>query len=262
MNSLHLRLLACACCIVTLAGCGGQAARWDPSPPKPTAASDVYVVQRGDTLYQIAFRHGLDYRDVARWNGLGSGNLIYPGQRLRLSPAGGTAQAGTARSPSAPGTSAGTPPRTPAPSAGATPRSNTPAPRPAQPARPREPAPAWAWPASGELAYRFGDTGALGRGVGVRGTIGQPILAAAPGRIVYTGSGLVGYGEVIIIKHNDTYLSAYGHTRDARVSEGDEVRAGQRIAAMGEGPGRRAVLHFEIRVDGEAVDPLPLLPRR
>ncbi len=236
---------------VLLTACGGQATRWDPGPRQPAASpGGLYVVQRGDTLYQIAFRHRLDWRDLARWNGLGSGELIYPGQRLRLHPPpGGTAQA--ARRP---------PPADERPQATAPPRTaSAPA---ASPPRAREPGPTWRWPAQGELAYRFGDETALGRGVGIRGRAGQPVVAAAPGRVVYTGSGLVGYGEVIIIKHNNTWLSAYGHIRGAVVSEGDQVGAGQRLAAMGDGPGQRPLLHFEIRVDGEPVDPLPLLPAR
>lgn len=234
-----------------LAACGGQATRWDPGPRQPTAASGgVYVVQRGDTLYQIAFRHGLDWRDLARWNGLGSGELIFPGQRLRLHPPpGGSAQA--ARQP---------------PPAGERPAASAPARQAQAPATPspraREPAPSWRWPTQGDLAYRFGDETALGRGLGIRGRAGQPVMAAAPGRVVYTGSGLVGYGEVIIIKHNNTWLSAYGHTRGTVVREGEEVTAGQRLATMGEGPGQRPLLHFEIRVDGDPVDPLPLLPAR
>ncbi|TVQ49627.1 MAG: LysM peptidoglycan-binding domain-containing protein [Gammaproteobacteria bacterium] len=244
---LALWLLACG----LLVACGGQATRWDPAPRQPQAASGgIYVVQRGDTLYQIAFRHGLDWRDLSRWNGLGDGELIFPGQRLRLHPPpGGTAQA--ARRP---------PPADERPPATAPPRAvSTP---PAAAAQTRQPGPSWTWPAQGELAYRFGDETALGRGLGIRGRAGQPVVAAAPGRVVYTGSGLVGYGEVIIIKHNQTWLSAYGHTRGPLVGEGDEVTAGQRLAAMGEGPGQRPLLHFEIRVNGEPVDPLPLLPAR
>ncbi len=251
MNAASMRLVA-ACCLAAclLAACGGQATRWEPAT-RAGSQSGVYTVQRGDTLYQIAFRHGLDWRELARWNGLDGGELIYPGQRLRLSPPGGARQA--AASPAQGGRSD----TRAAP--GASPRAPTPA-RPV--ARAAEPAPRWAWPAQGQLAYGFGADGALGRGVGVSGSVGQPVLAAAPGRVVYTGGGLVGYGEVIIVKHNDTYLSAYGHTRNALVAEGDRVDRGQRIAAMGEGPGRRALLHFEIRINGEPVDPLPLLPGR
>ncbi|MCC5867111.1 MAG: peptidoglycan DD-metalloendopeptidase family protein [Gammaproteobacteria bacterium] len=252
-------LAVCCLAFVLIAGCGGQATRWEPGPQarsqQPGSQPGVYVVQRGDTLYQIAFRQGLDWRDVARWNGLGSGELIYPGQRLRLTPPGGAGQAAAASPPAQRGSG----------DTRSAPAASQPAPRQAPAAaapRPREPAPQWAWPAQGQLAYGFGADGALGRGVGVSGSVGQPVVAAAPGRIVYTGGGLVGYGEVIIIKHNDTYLSAYGHTRNALVAEGDVVTAGQRIAAMGEGPGRRALLHFEIRINGEPVDPLPLLPRR
>jgi lipoprotein NlpD len=118
------------------------------------------------------------------------------------------------------------------------------------------------WPTDGEVVARFTDEHAAGKGITISGRVGQPVVAAAPGRVVYTGSGLVGYGALIIVKHNDQLLSAYAHNREILVSEGDDVGVGQRIATMGEGPGRRAMLHFEIRVDGQAVDPMQHLPPR
>ena len=111
------------------------------------------------------------------------------------------------------------------------------------------------WPA-------VGDATASGKGIAIAGRVGAPVTAAAAGRVVYTGSGLIGYGKLIIVKHSNQLLSAYAHNDQIIVREGDDVTAGQRIATMGEGPGRRAVLHFEIRIDGTAVDPLRYLPSR
>lgn len=205
--------------------------------------SDNYVVQSGDTLYKIAWRYSLDYRDLAEWNNLGSGNVIYPGQTIRLKPPegwGGRKSAGTRSQGSRSG-------------------GKTVASRPSQ--QPSVPPPsAWRWPTEGAVVGHFGQSVLGGNGIDISGRSGQPVLAAAAGEVVYSGSGLIGYGKLIIVKHNQTYLSAYGLNRDLRVAEGDRVSAGQTIALMGEGPGRKPVLHFEIRRNGKPVDPLRYLP--
>lgn len=207
--------------LLAVSACAPQRAlQWQPRS---------YTVQPGDTLYSIAFRHRLDWRELAAWNRIdGPGYLIRPGQTLRLYPGGGPAHV---------------PPTAPVP----------------PPAAVYDEV-RWRWPAEGELVARFNDGNSAGKGIGIAGRSGQPIFAAAGGRVVYTGSGLVGYGQLIIVKHNNQLLSAYAHNREILVREGDEIRAGQRIATMGEAPGRRAMLHFEIRVDGRAVDPLVYLP--
>lgn len=220
--------------MVTLGGCGHQATRWE---------HESYTVRAGDTLYAIAWHFGLDHRDLARWNALGSGDVIYPGQRLRLRP-------GTAN------TRVDTPPASRRQPADSAPARN----RPAAPAG-RAPL-QWQWPARGRVLAAFGDPASVGKGIDIGGRQGAPVLAAADGRVVYAGSGLVGYGKLIIIKHNDTYLSAYGHNATLLAGQGELVTRGQRIAEMGIGPRRSAMLHFEIRVDGEAVDPIRFLPRR
>ena len=221
--------------LLGLAGCSSMLS-WEP---------DTYTVKSGDTLFAIAWRYDLDPRDLAGWNHLGSGDLIYPGQTIRLSPpagwkpgsAAGSGRAGTARGSS--GTVAGA------------------APRPIVP-----PPSAWRWPTEGTLVARFGQSALGGNGIDISGQAGQPVIAAAGGEVVYSGSGLIGYGKLIIVKHNETYLSAYGHNRELRVTEGERVSAGQTIALMGEGPGRKPVLHFEIRQNGKPVDPLRYLPRK
>ncbi len=208
--------------MLALAACSGtRPAHW--------RVPAVYTVQPGDTLYSIAFRHGLDWRRLAEWNDVDPpGYLIRPGQELRMR---------------GPGTRPAVTPTT---------RRSTPAPTPEIAAYGTR---ALRWPTDGPVAVS-------GKGIGISGREGQAIVAIAPGRVVYSGSGLVGYGRLIIIKHDHRLLSAYGHNREILVAEGDDVDAGQRIATMGEGPGRRAMLHFEIRVDGRAVDPLQHLPAR
>ena len=194
----------------------------------------THVVQPGETLYTIAWRYGIDYQDLAQFNGLSNPDLIYVGQRLSLRPSGASrstqASSGTAPSRPLP------PPPTLAP-------------------------PAWQWPADGELLRSYGADTGLSNGIGIGGTVGQAIHAAASGRVVYAGSGLIGYGQLLIIKHNDTYLSAYGYNNRLRVEQGESVDRGQMIAEMGVGPERQPQLHFEIRRNGSAVDPLQHLPR-
>lgn len=213
--------------LALLAACGG------PRKPEPP---EHYTVRSGDTLYSIGWRYGVDYRDIARWNGIGSDYRIYVGQRLRLRPPPG----GVARKPAT--------------------RSRTPATRP-PPAR-LPPAPPWTWPVEGGLVVGPVRQPSGGVGLRVDGRLGQPVLAAADGKVVYTGTGLLGYGVVVIVNHVNGWLTAYGHNATVEVQEGESVRAGQRIATMGIGTGQQPMLYFEIRIEGSPVDPLSQLPRR
>ena len=194
---------------------------------------DQHIVRRGETLFSIAWRYGKDPADVARWNRLGDGSLIYPGQVIRLTPPSGRT-----------GTSAQARKKEPLPKI------------------PAQPPPAWTWPTSGRINVEFGGKPGSGTGVLIDGKSGQSIVAAASGRVVYAGGGLIGYGQLIILKHNDTYLSAYGHNARLLVKEGQTVTKGQRIATMGEGPERKPRLHFEIRRNGKPVNPRQYLPAR
>ena len=219
-------------CVLVLSGCASE-------PTRPA----TYTVKRGDTLYSIAWKHGVDYQQLARWNGIGRDYLIHPGQVLRLTP-GNTRVA------------------TPSPSG------KTAAPRPSTPRTPPRTAPVpkgppikWQWPVEGgSVTLTTRPNG--GQGLTVEGRSGQDIKAAAAGKIVYTGTGLLGYGQLIIVKHSETYLSAYGHTQSVAVREGDDVKSGQRIATMGAGPQGTPMLYFEIRIDGSPTNPLSLLPQR
>jgi Membrane-bound metallopeptidase len=212
------------------------------------------VVEPGDTLYSIAFRNNLDYHDLARWNGIGSDYTIYAGQRLRLTPPPG----GTARpAGSSPGVSTAPSPSPPPPSPPITVTSGSPPPA----ATAEGNAQGWRWPTDGSVVRGF-DPDHGSKGIDITGSLGQSVVAAAAGKVVYSGSALKGYGKLIIIKHHGDYLSAYGYNRELLVHEGDYVKAGDPIATMGEGPSRRTELHFEIRYKGRPVDPLGLLPRR
>jgi len=207
-----------------------SATRWDDS------RAQQHIVRKGETLFSIAWRYGKNPSDVARWNRLGDGSLIHPGQVIRLTPpAGATARSGssTAR------------------------RADR-----ALPKIPAEPPPAWAWPTRGRISVEFGAKPGTGTGVLINGRAGQPVVAAASGRVVYAGGGLIGYGQLIILKHNDTYLSAYGYNASLRVKEGQAIKKGQQIATMGEGPERKPRLHFEIRRNGKPVNPRQYLPAR
>ncbi len=222
--------MACAAALA-VAACSGH----DRRP----AAPDYHVVRAGETLYSIARRYGLDYRDIARWNGIGGDYLIHVGDRLRLSRPSRDAGA-VARLPPQPDTTA----------------------RRASPDDPEHRPPAWGWPV--DAGQVVGTVRQPSGGVGLRidGGLNQPILAAADGKVVYTGSGLLGYGQLVIVNHARGWLTAYGHNAIVEVKEGEEVRAGQRIAAMGLGPGRQPMLYFEIRLEGEPLDPLSQLPKR
>ncbi|MGN6312259.1 MAG: peptidoglycan DD-metalloendopeptidase family protein [Rhodanobacteraceae bacterium] len=269
--------------------------------------SEGYVVARGDTLYSIAFRHGMDFRALAARNRIAPPYVIYPGQVLRIDVAapppgppvrGPVAKAPPretrpqnnapvfvtvpnesepAHAPPAASASVATTRAEPASGTNATPSVQVP-PATNPPVNPAalKPLPqvmsgkmrsvdgiTWQWPADGAVISGFQDgSGGSGAGLDIAGNAGDPVRAAADGVVVYSGNGLIGYGELIIIKHSDTYLSAYGHNRKRLVREGEHVRAGQLIAEMGSSGAPREELHFEIRKNGKPVDPTDYLPER
>lgn len=243
-----------------------------------------YRVRRGDSLHAIAFNYGLDWRDIARWNGIPAPYVIHPNQELRL----------TAEQPRAAVTTraVGPPPTvseravertsaTPAPRATETrPPAAEPIPRPAaETASPPATSPQtpivksaagattadpskWLWPVEGRLLSSFKAGDPTRNGIEIAGTEGQAIRASASGEVVYSGSGLIGYGELIIVKHSDRMLSAYAHNRKRLVAEGQAVSAGEQIGEMGRDERNRALLHFEIRRNGTPQDPMKYLPKR
>ena len=267
----------------------GPAATAPAATPAPAAASQreasngTYVVQRGDTLYSIAVAFGQDYRDIARWNNLDDPTRLAVGQSLRVSPpegdSGAAAVVGVVTvNPSAPTETRpldsvpGTPPPSALPPAGpASPSATPPAAAPAAPdasaAKPstaERPAPAagllWQWPAKGKVVDGYNET--RNKGIDIAGAEGDAVFAAGDGDIVYSGSGLRMYGNLVIIKHSDDYITAYAHNRQILVKQGQAVRRGQRIADLGKADDGQAKLHFEIRYRGKPVDPMKYLPPR
>ena len=257
------------------------------APQNPTVTTGQYVVKRGDTLFSIAFRYGWDYKALAARNSIPEPFTIHPGQSIRFdgrSSGDGSAPVVVAGSSAAPagstsvvtrsGSSSSSSSRTivtrrpiaPVPGTVTAPANSTtvlpvtPTPTPV-PAGQRSPS-GWAWPANGVVIGKFASNSSLNKGIDIAGELGQPVFAASDGSVVYAGSGLRGYGELIIIKHSETYVSAYGHNRRLLVREGQQVKAGQAIAEMGSTGTDRVKLHFEIRSQGKPVDPLQFLPRR
>lgn len=340
-RALPLRAFAVAAIVAVLAGCASRTRapvedRAAAPPPKPPAAAtapaaptgapaaepdwrpSTYTVKRGDTLHQIALDHGLDYRELAAWNGIENVNLIRVGQVLRLTAPGDTAAAASGvttaplrsvpavveAKPAAPGAAPPAPAvarntenyksspkalkepyseqavrdvtriaaQPPEPVALAAPApAAAPKPEPpkaeARPEVPRTPAGDaddddrvdWVWPAKGKVVGTFSESANL-KGIDIAGAAGTPVVASAGGTVVYAGTGLRGYGKLIIIKHNRTYLSAYAHNREILVKEGQAVTKGQKIAEMGNTDASEVKLHFEIRRLGKPMDPARYLP--
>jgi lipoprotein NlpD len=282
------------------------------APARTPIPGGSYVVVKSDTLYSIAFRKGVDFRDLAQWNGIAAPYTIWPGQRLTLAPsrravaaqpvhvpapsvgapasvpkppatpaagfepvpAPSTTIASTANTRTTPPATVHLPSASPATTAttSVVPVAGVPTPVPATAPQPA-PVPAaagtsravsgvrWRWPADGALISRFQSGDAI-PGIEIGGKSGDSVRAAADGVVVYSGNGLVGYGELVIIKHNESFLSAYGHNRKRLVKEGQRVSAGQQIAEMGSTGATRNELEFQIRKDGNPVDPLGYLPPR
>jgi lipoprotein NlpD len=230
--------------------------------------SSTYRVQRGETLYSIAFRYGLDYRKVATANSISSPYTIYPGQKIYLkeatpapTPVKRAATSHKSIASPAPATKPVAKP-VPAPvsrSPTVTRTSSSTATR-SNPTYAGRAVSAWRWPTSGRVTRGY--SASVHKGIDISGKRGDAIQAVAAGKVVYAGTGIVGFGELLIVKHNEIYLSAYGHNDRLLVAEGDTVRAGQKIAEKGSSGTDTVKLHFEIRREGKPVDPQRLLPRR
>lgn len=260
----------------------------DASRPAPLNADNAgrpgyYTVRPGDTLIRIALDAGQNWRDIARWNNLDNPNVIEVGQVLRITspvaiaadartpPVAAAAASGVR--PAQPGASAPAPaavasvpaattPATPATPAASAPAGVSSAPSSAQPAPSGEDDVQWSWPTASVGPVLAGFDEQRNKGVDIAGKQGDAVLAAADGRVVYAGAGLRGYGNLIILKHNNTFLSAYAHNQTLLVKEDQTVRKGQKIAEMGSSDTDRVKLHFEIRRQGRPVDPARYLPMR
>lgn len=222
--------------------------------PIPDHRIKTHHVGPGETLYSIALRYDLDYKKLAAVNKLDSSYRISPGQILSLDT-----------SSYRPPTASVVPAKKPTSSTSITQAASS---KIESVAKIVFPAPAkqagalkWQWPVKGEVLEAFQAGDGLNKGIDIRGKLGEPVLAAADGEVVYSGTGLRGYGQLVIVKHNEQFLSAYAHNRVLVVAEGDKVKAGQKIAEVGSSGTNTAKLHFEIRLDGQPVNPLAYLPR-
>ncbi|MCC2617985.1 peptidoglycan DD-metalloendopeptidase family protein [Aestuariibacter halophilus] len=224
----------------------------------------TYQVKKGDTLFAIAWQTGNDYRDLARWNNIPKPYHIYPGQQLTVRKNANAAPSATAKNTGQTSkinaNQAVDRPQKQAygdekSSTKTTADSNAASDFPSRVSR-------WQWPANGALLNRFSLQEQGNKGIDISGKSGDPIVAAADGKVVYTGNALRGYGNLVIIKHSETFLSAYAHNKDIKVSEQQWVKAGQVIASMGRSGTESVKLHFEVRYKGKSVDPLRYLPRQ
>ena len=244
----------------------GAAAASKSAPPAQTqapaparASADFYTVRRGDTLYSIALEHGADYREMAQWNHLDDPTKIRVGQQLRVTApeTAATAQIGSARI-------AGRVESRPLES-GAPPNSIPPAAKPPATAVIKEPvrlepvAGQFIWPVKGKVLAEFAEP--RKKGIDIDGKPGDPIVAAAAGRVTYSGTGIPGMGKLVVIKHTNGFITVYAHNRDILVKEQQEVSRGQKIAELGSTDSERPKLHFQIRKGASAVDPLLYLPK-
>ena len=219
-----------------------------------------YTVKPGDTMIRIGLENGQNWRDIVRWNNLENPNIIEVGQVLRVVPP--ASESAVVTRPVAPGSAAAS--STPAQAASAArpasaPASSTASPAPA-PAATGEEDIAWIWPAPGAMLAGFDE--AKNKGLDIAGKAGDAVVASADGRVVYAGAGLRGYGNLIILKHNNTFLTAYAHNQTLLVKEDQSVKKGQKIAEMGNSDADRVKLHFEIRRQGKPVDPAKYLPAK
>jgi len=230
-----------------------------------------YTVKPGDTLIRIGLESGQSHKDISRWNALENPNKIEVGQVLRIVPP--VANEAVSAKPVVAATSTTTalpPASNPAPAAStaaSAPAKAASAPASAPAATPAPVAAsggddtvAWMWPGNGAVLTGFDEV--KNKGVDIAGNAGDPVLAAAEGKVVYAGSGLRGYGNLIILKHNNTYLTAYAHNQTLLVKEDQTVKRGQKIAEMGNSDADRVKLHFEVRKQGKPVDPTKYLPAR
>jgi len=249
-----LHSVGIAFCITMLVACGHKGIFSPYSDRSSSWSKDIHIVKRGDTLYSIAWQYGKDVRTLAEWNHISPPYTIYPKQNIALQrPEKNTYKnKDVSANKSLPSTTKSTPykPRT---------RKNA---RPVAKNNIRSKRIPWLWPTDGKVISKFSASDPGRKGIDIAGRAGQAVYAAADGEVVYSGSGLRGYGELIIIKHNETFFSAYAHNKRLLTSEKKKVKKGERIADMGSTGSDQVKLHFEIRRNGVPVNPYYYLPKR
>ncbi|MFT2097068.1 peptidoglycan DD-metalloendopeptidase family protein [Marinomonas sp. 2405UD66-6] len=224
-------------------------------------SSGYHRVQGGDTLFSIAFRYGLDYRELARFNRIDAPYVIYPNQKIKLSGA-KTVVAKTSNSTAKTTTSTPTEVKKTPPKTATTSTPKTVVKEPITDTKDDKPVGDWSWPVDGAVVRGFSNAGVSSKGIDIKAEEGALVKAAASGTVVYAGSGLIGYGNLVIVKHNDIYLSAYAYNERILVKEKQNVKAGDSLAVIGGKGEDRPLLHFEVRRDGQPIDPVSVLPRK
>ena len=237
--------------VLALTACGGgQAVAPVGTYNKPAKKSiqsvkapAIYTVKKGDTLFSISWRYGYDHKTLAKVNGIKSPYTIYVGQKLRFKTTKNTATQTASKKIASKKTTSSS-----KSTSSSTNYSNKKL--------------SWRWPTNGKILSTYSKSAAGRKGINIAGKSGQSIIAAASGKVVYSGNGLPRYGNLLIIKHNDVYLSAYAHNKTLLVKEGQQVKAGQKIALLGRSGTQQNQLHFEIRRNGKPVDPMRFLPKK
>ena len=253
---LRVLLFCFVCCLTACVGGDNYAPIVDRMTPVGAPPAS-HIVSRGETLFSISWRYGMDFKGLAITNGVVSPYTIFPGQKIILKSSPVVAKA-----------TVSTPQKAAANSLSKSRVAMVPAVKP-PPVKAVVSPPAavakslvsarWQWPVKGKLLTAFSSASAVHKGIDLHGILGEPVHAANGGKVVYAGSGLVGYGKLLIIKHDERFLSAYGHNRSLLVKEGDLVKVGQQIAEVGDTGTDKVKLHFEVRRDGKPIDPLTLL---
>jgi len=241
-----------AMCLLMTAGCAGFTsvdAKFDGPIPSSRSAN-VHIVKPKETLFSVAWRYGWDYKELASANSISAPYIIYPGQKLNV----GRSSAKKVYQPNKNLTKSKSVSKRPVASAY---KSASEPPKPASTGD----RPDWVWPSEGKLIAKFSSKTPINKGIDIAGRLGESVHAAAAGSVVYAGSGLLGYGNLVIVKHNDEFLSAYAHNKRLLVKENQQVKAGQVIAEIGSSGTDKVKLHFEIRRQGKPVDPLRYLPK-
>ena len=276
---ITFRSLMAIFCLIFFSGCGYHQPAFveeqsTVSAKRQLNSDGTYSVRPGDTIYAIAFHYGMDPQDMAKWNGISSPYTIYPGQKLRLfappassrkSKSSSAVKISTVKTPrQATSKAVNSPTQSAQVSSAPKTAVNTAktAPPVKAPARINADPKSWKWPTDGRVLRAYVANDPARNGLDIAGREGQVVVASAAGQVVYSGNGLISYGELIIIKHSEKMLSAYAHNKVRQVKEGEQVSGSQKIAEMGRNAGNEQILHFEIRVRGKPVNPLIYLPKK
>ncbi len=247
---MRVRLMVIVLASLLLVACSSRFVSYGDGRYSNKNKQTQHIVRKGETLYSIAWQHGVDYRKVASWNNIPRPYTIFPGQKIKLSGVPGKKSAPETKTKvvSKHRNVAASTNKNHAASQKKNNNKNTKI--------------TWRWPTNGKIISRYSSKDPGKKGLDIEGRMGQPIVAAASGEVVYSGNGLRGYGNLIIIKHNEIYFSAYAHNRNLFVKESEKVKFGQKIADMGNSETSRPMLHFEIRRNGKPSNPLKYLPKK